>query len=193
MGCKFNCPWSFILIASWANLDHSGTLTLHQLHELLSFISIKSPQELSKLLSQGTTRHPTFTKFIFFCKETTAFLSPYTCITSLKSWLPLQGNFKDIILIFSHEPCANQKKMNNISSWWQSWNWSPDSWSVTALWCLLVLLTGNKDCCTSRRHMLARKHTDLRVKSHWGTSGWGQHWDWYYGNSLKATKSDEGS
>lgn len=25
--------------------------------------------------------------------------------------------------------------MNNISSWWQSWNWNPDSRSVTALCC----------------------------------------------------------
>lgn len=117
-------------------MDHFGALTLHQPQGPLSHFH-KELTGVSQVIEAGH-RQPTYlclTKFLFSAQN--FFLKPLHLHHSL------QGSFTDIILITSQKSHANQE-MNNIGSWWESWNWNPDSGSATASCCFHVLFTDNK-------------------------------------------------
>ena len=124
----------------------------------------------SQIPEAGHRAHPTFALPQFLLPVQKCFLKPLCLHHSSQSWFPLQGSFTDIILTTSHKSRANPER-NNTSRWWQSWNWKPDSGSVTALGCFHVLFTENKACCPSGRPMLARKHRHRRMKSGGGGRG----------------------
>lgn len=116
-------------------MNHFGALTLHQLQGPLLLFH-KELTGASQVIEAGDHQpsYLCFAQISLFCSE---LLKPLHLHHSL------QGNFTDIILITSHKSHANQE-MNNTSSWWESWNWNPDSGPATALCCFHVLFTDNK-------------------------------------------------
>jgi hypothetical protein len=80
-------------------------------------------------ITEATTRHPTFLLYLHFSflpRTNHCFLGPFHSHHQFWELPSLAGQIHiHSILITSHESCANEDKMNNPSSWWQSWNWNP--------------------------------------------------------------------
>lgn len=122
--------WSHCLVNTLNHLEHLFSISF------MNHYSHFHEEELigtSQVIEAGHHQKSDFFLYQSFLLRTNAFLNLRTFITSSKSWLPLQCNFTDIILITSYKSCANQKMMSNARIWWQSWNWNPDSPSVTVL------------------------------------------------------------